>query len=592
MDQIWATSHSLATPSLDVGLENTSISNAFTFQNLFFSSMTLTLFPDAVARQLLLMLMFMVVSFIIYLASKGHSEFLFCFRGPNTLSQQNIFKKPLYSEVLLHPVVSPAETDLKIKEVMKKLDQLIPPRHFPHVNTTTSAAHSKVTVLNPRDTYCIEEQLDLLLGVMDHLGCRKEYGGDFLKARMSSPVLKAGASGEVTDFNNGTYLVCFILFWEGQVSVLLLIHPSEGVSALWRARNQGKERVIFTGQFASGNSQVLSECGLTLNTSAELCQYLNTRDQEAFYCVRHRHVPCDALTHVTTRNRNISYLSKEEWGLFHRSSVGVEMMENFTSIEVLPCNKTENIKKCQIGMKTPFPRGYTLQRRWITAFCKQAELDAAKNINDCLKRKLIYLMGDSTLQPINYLQKVVENLLICFTSALKYFAHGTGIFKTHVLLNAERHILIQWKKHGHPFITEKLFSAKDENYIPETGQVAGDNDTAIVITHGQHFRPFPINIFICRAIKVQRAIECLLLRSPETKVILKTENTREMYLDAEMFSDFHGYIQNLIMHDIFVDLNVGIIDAWEMTIAYRINNAHPPDYVIGNQINMFLNYFC
>lgn len=75
-------------------------------------------------------------------------------------------------------------------------------------------------------------------------------------------------------------------------------------------------------------------------------------------------------------------------------------------------------------------------------------------------------------------------------------------------------------------------------------------------------------------------------------MILKTENTRGIYLNAEMFSDFHGYIQNIIMRDIFVDLNVGIIDAWDMTIAYGTNNAHPPDYVIGNQINVFLYYTC
>lgn len=31
---------------------------------------------------------------------------------------------------------------------------------------------------------------------------------------------------------------------------------------------------------------------------------------------------------------------------------------------------SENIeKKCQIGMKTPFPSGYTVKRRWVTAFC-------------------------------------------------------------------------------------------------------------------------------------------------------------------------------------------------------------------------------
>ncbi|KAL4697155.1 hypothetical protein H8959_002853 [Pygathrix nigripes] len=549
----------------------------------------LTLFPNAIARKLLLMLIFILIFWVIYLASKDHTKLLFSLENHITLNQGNIFKKSSHSEAPLRPAVSPKETELRIKDIMEKLDQQIPPRPFTHVNTTTSATHSTATILNPRDTYCRGDQLDILLEVRDHLGRRKQYGGDFLRARMSSPALMAGASGKVTDFNNGTYLVSFTLFWEGQVSLsLLLIHPSEGVSALWRARNQGCDKIIFIGLFANRTSNVFTECGLTLNTNAELCQYMDDRDHEAFYCVRPQRMPCEALTHMTTRTRNISYLSKEEWSLFHRSNIGVEMMKNFTPIEVIRCNKSENIKKnCQIGMKTPFPSGYTLKKMWITAFCKQIKFNETKNINDCLERKLIYLMGDSTLrQWIYYLQKAVKTL--------KYFDHhGAGIFKTHVLLDVERHILIQWKKHGHPFVTKKLFSVKDENYIPrEIDRVAGDKNTAIVITLGQHFRPFPINIFIRRAINIQKAIERLFLRSPETKVILKTENTREIHQNAEMFSDFHGYIQNLIIRDIFVDLNVGIIDAWDMTIAYCTNNAHPPDYVIQNQIGMFLNYIC
>lgn len=60
-----------------------------------------------------------------------------------------------------------------------------------------------------------------------------------------------------------------------------------------------------------------------------------------------------------------------------------------------------------------------------------------------------------------------------------------------------------------------------------------------------------------------------------------------------MISDLHGYVQNLIIKDIFVHLIVGIINVWEMTIAYGTNNnAHPPDYVTGSHINMFLNYIC
>nr|XP_054097585.1 NXPE family member 1 isoform X1 [Callithrix jacchus] len=538
--------------------------------------------------KLQLALLFILISWITFTVFWNSTKLWSALNLSISFHYWNNSTNSLFPKTPLIPLKSLTETELRIKEIMEKLDQQIPPRPFDHVNTTTSAAHSTASILNPRDTYCRGDQLDILLEMRDHLGHRKQYGGDFLRARMSSPALMAGASGKVTDFNNGTYLISFTLFWEGQVSLsLLLIHPSEGVSALWRARNQGYNKIIFRGKFVNGTSHVFTECGLTLNSSAELCEYLDNRDQEAFYCVKPQHMPCEALTHMTTQNREVSYLTDRENSLFHRSKVGVEIMKDGKHIDVAKCNKSEKIEeKCQVGMKPPVPGGYTLRGRWITTFCNQIQFDTIK-MNDCLKGKLIYLLGDSTLrQWIYHLPKVVKTLQF-------FDLHETGLFKKHLLLDAKRHTLIQWKKHSLPFLTFQLYSLIDHNYIPrEIDLLSGDKNTAVVITFGQHFRPFPIDVFIRRAIGVRKAIERLFLRSQTTKVIIKTENIREMHIETERYGDFHGYIQYLIMKDIFKDLNVGIIDAWDMTIAYGTNNVHPPDQVIGNQINMFLNYIC
>ncbi|XP_040141179.2 NXPE family member 1 [Ictidomys tridecemlineatus] len=544
---------------------------------------------NAVLQKMLLVLTsLLVIAWITSIISQNSTKLWSAINVPISFYHWNISTKCSCSEIKMSPVNTPTETELRIRKILKTLNQLIPPRPFTHEDTTTSATHSTVTILNPRDTYCRGDQLDILLEARDHLGHKKKYGGDFLRARMSSSALKAGASGKVTDFNNGTYLVSFTLFWEGQVSLsLLLIHPSEGVSALWRARNQGYDKIIFKGKFVNGTSQVFTECGLTLNSSSELCTYLYGRDQEAFYCKKPQHMPCEALTYMSSTNREISYLSVKEKSLFHKSKVGVEMMKDLKNIDVSHCNKSEkSTEKCQIGMKIPVPGGYTLQGRWITTFCNQIQLDT-NNINGCLKGKLIYLLGDSTIcQWIYYLPKVVKTL--------KYFdLHETGSFPKRLLLDAGRHTQIQWKKHGFPIITHNLYSVTDEAYIPrEIDLISGDKNTAIAITFGHHFRPFPIDLFIRRAINIRKAIERLFLRSPDTKVIIKTENIREMHVETEWFGDFHGYIQYLILNDIFKDLNVGVIDAWDMTIAYGTNNLHPPDHVIRTQINMFLSYIC
>ncbi|XP_049712630.1 NXPE family member 4-like isoform X4 [Elephas maximus indicus] len=482
-------------------------------------------------------------------------------------------------------MISPVMTDLRIKEIMKKLDQLIPPRPFPHVNTTTSAAHSRVTVLNPRDTYCIGEHLDLLLEVRDHLGRRKEYGGDFLRARMSSPALKAGASGEVTDFNNGTYLVRFTLFWEGQVSLsLLLIHPSEGVSALWRARNQGYDRVIFTGQFSRDTFHVNTDCALILNSSTELCQYLDGQYQEAFYCVKPQHTPCAALTHMRSKNKEVSYLSKQERSLFERSNVGVEIMKSFNAINVSRCNKCDKLgEKCKLGMISTAPSGHVWKDTWNPVSCSLTSIE----MKECLRGKLIYLLGDSTVR--QWMEYFKENINTLKSVDL----HESGKLRHQLAVDLDRNINIQWQKHSYPLIGSLTYSVKEIEYIARViDRIGGGKNTVIVISLGQHFRPFPIDVFIRRALNVHKAVQHLLLRSPDTTVIIKAENTREMYSDAERFSDFHGYIHYLAMKDIFQDINMGIIDAWDMTIAYGTNDVHPPQSVVRNQINILLNYIC
>ncbi|XP_060036007.1 NXPE family member 1-like isoform X1 [Erinaceus europaeus] len=487
------------------------------------------------------------------------------------------------------PVRSPTETELRIKGLVERLDRLFPPRPFSHLNATTSAAQSRATILNPRGTHCRGEQLHVLLEARDHLGRRKEYGGDFLRARLASPGLKAGVAGRVTDLQNGSYLVSFSLPWQGRAWLSVrLVHPSEGASALWRARNRGYDKITFQGQFVNGSRHVFTECGLRLNSTAELCEYLEARDQEAFYCVKPPHFPCDAFVSMFSQNGNASYLTSQEQLLFARSNVGEEMLTHLSSVQVSICDKARQTRaqRCRTGMQVPVPGGYALQGRWTPTFCSRTEFDAAR-ATACLKGKLVHLLGDSTLrQWVDYFPKLVKTLkLLGF--------HGNGVFQHHLLMDVENDIQIHWKRHTYPFVTVRLYSVIDVAYIPrEIDRIPGDRDTAVAITLGQHFRAFPVEVFARRVLAIRRAVERLLLRSPGTKVILKTENVREMHLDAERFSDFHGHVHLLILKDVFRDLDVGLIDAWDMTIAFDGNSVHPTDAVIAGQVDLFLNYIC
>ncbi|XP_029429175.1 NXPE family member 1-like [Rhinatrema bivittatum] len=482
------------------------------------------------------------------------------------------------------------ETDEQVNAIFNRIDQMVPKVTFTHMDNTTSAKKSRATLLNPKDKFCTGDPLIVQLDMYDHLGNRKKYGGDFLRARIYSAELKAAASGRIEDLSNGSYLVHFILFWEGRVQFsLLLNHPSEGVSALWKARNEGYDNIDFTATFDNGKSKVTTQCNFYLSTDQELCEYLESRDGDYFYCVKPPGLPCSALINMQSHNRDHSYLNALEKSLITRSNIGIEIPRSFPYVDVSPCAKSTILmkEKCKTGMDSPFPSGFSLQNVWNPVFCRKPTLETPDQIAACLKGKMMYLMGDSTLrQWILYLPKIEKSL--------KYFdLHRTGLESKLLAIDLNNNLLIQWKKHGHPYVASREYTVKDNAYLSrEIDMLGGGPHTVIVISLGQHFRPFPLRMFIKRVLGVRKAIERLFMRSADTKVIIKSENTREMTIDMERFSDFHGYTQYLVVKEIFRDLNIGVVDAWDITTAYASNNVHPDEDVVRSQVYMFLSYIC
>ncbi|XP_077316080.1 NXPE family member 1-like isoform X1 [Lithobates pipiens] len=478
--------------------------------------------------------------------------------------------------------------DQQIAEIMTLMNCTIPQKDTMHFNETTSAINSKAILLSYKPNYCLGDTLIVQVEMFNYLGKRKTYGGDFLQARIFSPKLGAGASGRIKDFNNGTYHIYFTLFWKGPVQIsVLLMHPSEGVSLLWKGRNMGYNYIRFTGKFLNKNQEVQTECGFYLNSQQEKCKYVDRRYREVFYCIKLPEVPCEAFISLNSENTRYTYLTNANKTLFSKSNIGIEIPKQVESIDVLNCSKTSmNVtSKCQIGTSLPFPSGYFLKNQWFPSHCNLSSFEPLLNANKCLAGKMIYLMGDSTIrQWIDFFPKVMKNL--------KFFnTHNPGIYC--VAFDLQNNIYIQSKKHGHPFVISRFYNVKDHAYIAnELDQVAGGSNTIVVVTVGQHFRPFPFPLFIKRLLNIQRAIKSLFLRSPHTKVVIKSENTREINPNVERFSDFHGYIQYLLVKDIFSGLNVGMIDAWDMTTAFGSRNVHPGEDIVKNQINLFLSYIC
>ncbi|KAJ8334729.1 hypothetical protein SKAU_G00403680 [Synaphobranchus kaupii] len=151
----------------------------------------------------------------------------------------------------------------------------------------------------------------------------------------------------------------------------------------------------------------------------------------------------------------------------------------------------------------------------------------------------------------------------------------------------------QWIEH----LERKLkVNIKGSFTIPEVldsiADGGGQEDVIVVIGIGQHFRPYPPEVFIRRLRNVRRAILRLSARSPQAGVVIKLENNREVKAPLMLFSDWYGYMQNLAQRKVFEDMEVALIDAWDMTVAANNFATHPNAVVVSNELAVALSFFC
>ncbi|XP_075035264.1 NXPE family member 4-like [Mixophyes fleayi] len=491
--------------------------------------------------------------------------------------------------------LTPRKSDLQtqIDVVFNKIQNLIPNVTFTHLNRSTSWRSSKAFIVSPREQYCVGEDFVIQLDMYDYLDNRKTYGGDFIRPRLFSPELGASVSGRVEDFNNGSYHVHFPLYWVGKAKVsTLLWHPSEGIAAVWRARHSSLGVLGFQGKFVSLGKESVSTCGFKLKTKKEICEYKDEVYEEVFYCIKPRNLPCDCLRDMRAVDIHASFLTPGEKQMFQRSNVGVEMAQNLAAITVINCGNSvlKPKPKCQTGMGSPFPSGYFLNNIWNPLYCNMTLYTTGEDFTKCLQGKKLFLIGDSTLR--QYMTHFTEGIKI-----VKYFRYHEGGWyhweKTLEALNMEKDIYVSYKRHGFPLESFMFYYVKEDMYTGrQIDHHGGGKDTIFVITMGQHFRQFPLKLYIKRALNIRRAVERLFLRSPDTKVIIKTENTRETTAPVERIGDFHGYTQYLVLREIFRGVNVGFVDAWDMTVASATASVHPPGATLASILSMTFSFAC
>uniref|UniRef100_A0A8C8R4V2 NXPE family member 3 n=1 Tax=Pelusios castaneus TaxID=367368 RepID=A0A8C8R4V2_9SAUR len=167
-----------------------------------------------------------------------------------------------------------------------------PAERIPFIKST-DPAHSSFVILNAHVPFKVGNQLEVLVHMKDFQGKPKQYGGDYIQAKIHSPLLKAGAIGRIVDYQNGLYKVFFTLLWPGEVRVSVsLVHPSEGIQILQRLQEERPDRVYFKSLFRSGSTSETTVCNVCLPGELPVCNFTDLYTGEPWFCYKPRKLSC------------------------------------------------------------------------------------------------------------------------------------------------------------------------------------------------------------------------------------------------------------------------------------------------------------
>ncbi|KAM4712406.1 NXPE family member 3-like [Anableps anableps] len=467
------------------------------------------------------------------------------------------------------------------------------------LNETSHPAHSTFTILprNGGGSWYVGDQLEVLIKINDFNGRPKKSGGDVLFARLHNPTVHAGVVGKVFDHRNGSYTALFSLLWEGSAEVeVTLVHSSEAVTVLERVNQERPGRIVFQSLFRSGSVTVTeaADCNVCLKAPPEqLCNFTDIHTGEPWFCYKPKQLKCEhRITHAF--KGFVPQPTGMEAKLFQS---GVNMKVSIPSsgpskITILPklkvLNETVPVNMSGEGVRAR-PAGYYYQGEWRALDGTTVhQFNNATALSQCLKGKVLHLYGDSTVR------QWFEFLIAKIPDLKKFDLKTPSQTGPHMALDYANNILVTFRCHGPPLRAFTLPVSQFHFVANELDSVVGGTNTVVVFGVWAHFGVYPVEVYIRRLLSIRRAVVRLLTRAPGTLVIIRTGNPKKLTLHETLTTDdYYALQRDKILRAIFKEVNVRLLDAWEMAQAHYLpHDLHPPPPIIKNMIDVVLSHIC
>lgn len=161
-------------------------------------------------------------------------------------------------------------------------------------------------------------------------------------------------------------------------------------------------------------------------------------------------------------------------------------------------------------------------------------------------------------------------------------------------LDYTNNIMVTYRCHAPPIRFASIPASQLRYVANELDGLIGGANTVVVIGVWAHFSTFPIQVYIRRLLSIRGAVERLLDRAPDTLVVVRTTNPKELNLYETLTnSDWFSLRQAKVIRTVFRGLKVQLVEAWEMSLAHELpHSLHPQPPIVKDMIDVLLSYLC
>ncbi|XP_078589439.1 NXPE family member 3-like isoform X1 [Branchiostoma floridae x Branchiostoma japonicum] len=461
----------------------------------------------------------------------------------------------------------------------------------------TNPNYTSVTIVNPKPMYQIGDILFIEVVAKDGNRRRKLYGGDYLQAVLRDNAQTASTKGRVQDHGNGLYTVSFILSFTGNVMPQVqLIHSSEAVQLLKELREIPNKR-RWSCRFKDKGEDVTTTCTIlpsrTLSSSSQ-CDFSVLNTGRTWFCQKPNTTTCDNIKMCKSARDIVDELvTSEERQLFERPFWNTDLVTDINgTISVREADENRTVMHsfpfCKPGIPHKHPEGFWLHGKWHSLSCHVRQF-SPQNVTECLTNHTVHVRGDSTCR--QWVERLVKWKVV-------QRGAGNSLIGPYTATNHSRGIMVTFNFHTLPIQTGSWFpfrNLSESGISVEVRSMAGGPNVVLVLSLCAHFVAEPKHVYSSRMIEVKLAIQELHRKYPKTKVIVKTCNTRShrSYRSVVQQSDWLAQQIDHEMRSILGDLNVAILDVWDMTVSqWYPHNIHPNQHVQDNELNILMSYIC